>query len=71
MYEDHIIWCPEPDTMRLPSGEIATDQTTPVCPRRGAPNGLPVSASQTRIVLSSEPDTMRLPSREIATLLTE
>ena len=43
----------EPDTMRVPSGEIATDQRRSVCPWRGAPNTLLVSASHIRFVLSN------------------
>jgi hypothetical protein len=61
----------EPLTMRLLSGEYATDLTLPVWP-------LPVAsgpaarllASHTLTVLSSEPLMMRLPSGEYATDLT-
>src|SRR6267154_3659295 len=56
-----------PDTMRFPSGEIATDITVLVCPRRGAPNVSPVSVSHIWIVPSCEPHAMRFPSGENAT----
>jgi hypothetical protein len=57
----------EPDAIRLPSGEKATDKTQPVCPVNGWPSGAPVSESQMRTVLSDEPDAIRLPSGEKAT----
>ena len=61
----------EPEAIRLPSGEIATDHTGSVCPRSGSPTCTLVSKSQTLIVRSSEPETMYLPSDEIAADHTE
>src|SRR5882757_5959640 len=57
----------EPDTIRDPSGENATELTPLECPSSGLPMGSPVSASQRRMVLSHEPDTIQDPSRENAT----
>ena len=48
--------------MRCPSGLYATLLTTSSWPRRGAPMGWPVSASQIRTVLSSLAVAMRCPS---------
>src|SRR6266550_4745470 len=56
--------------MRLLSCENATEPTESVCPSSGLTTTSPVSASQTRIVLSDEPETMRLLSCENATELT-
>src|SRR5580693_9269221 len=40
----------DPETMRVPSGENATDQTQPECPHRGPLMGAPDAASQIRTV---------------------
>src|SRR6267154_391610 len=63
---NRIVVSSDPDTMRLPSGENATELTQLSCPVRGARSGSPVSASHNRMVLSYDPDTMRLPSGENA-----
>ena len=61
----------EPLTMRLPSGEYATELTVLVWPLPVASGPAARSlASHTLIVLSLEPLTMRLPSGEYATELT-
>ena len=56
----------EPDTIRFPSGENATEKTT----SEWAPNGpvmvSPDWASQTRTVPSYEPDTIHFPFGENA-----
>ena len=52
---------PDAVTMRLPSGLNAALHTI-LMALSGSPIGLPVSASQTRAVLSSDAVTMRLPS---------
>ena len=54
----------EPDTIRDPSGENATERTQLECPLSGLPMASPVSASQRRMVLSHEPDTIRDASGE-------
>jgi hypothetical protein len=56
------------DTLRRPSGEKVALLTAPVWPLRGSPIGCPVSASQSRSVLSDEAETMRRPSGEKAAL---
>src|SRR6266702_3331015 len=61
----------EPETMRWPSGESATELIPCVCPVNGPPSVSPVVAFQTRIVPSEEPDTMRWPSCENATDMTQ
>src|SRR5258706_130367 len=48
----------DPEMMCRPSGEYATDVTTPVCPFRASPTTAPVSVSQIRMVLSRDPVTM-------------
>ena len=53
----------EPETMRVPSVENATEVTESVWPFRVA-SCAPVKASHTRTDLSSEPETMRVPSVE-------
>src|SRR5579872_3051816 len=55
--------------MRPPSGENVTLNTAPSCPPIQRSRA-PLSASQTRTVLSSEPLAMRRPSGEYATLFT-
>jgi len=61
----------EPLTMRLPSGEYATELTQLVWPVPVASDPAARSlASHTLTVLSLEPLTMRLPSGEYATELT-
>jgi hypothetical protein len=55
----------EPETIRLPSGENATDLAAEVCPCSSL-NCSPVFASHTRTDLSEEPETIRLPSGENA-----
>src|SRR6266571_4603335 len=56
----------EPETMRWPSGENATDTTEDVCTVNGPASVSPVVAFHTRIVPSLEPETMRWPSGESA-----
>ena len=53
---NRIVLSLEPETMRVPSGENATDETQPECPCRGFPMAVPDAASHNRIVLSREPD---------------
>jgi len=64
---NRIVLSLEPETMRVPSGENATDETQPECPCRGLPMAVPDAASHNRIVLSPEPETMCVPSGENAT----
>ena len=47
-----IVLSSEPETMRRPSGENATDLTQSLWPFKGPTTSSPVSASHTRIVLS-------------------
>jgi len=56
--------------MCLPSGENATDMTQDLCPSSGGRSSSPVSASQSRMVLSPDADAMHLPSGENATDVT-
>jgi hypothetical protein len=60
----------EPDTIRIPSVENATELTQSVWPFSTF-SSAPVDASHTRTVLSDEPDTIRIPSVENATELTQ
>ena len=55
---NRIVFSPEPETMGVPSGENATDETRSECPCSGSPMAVPDAASHNRIVLSSEPETM-------------
>lgn len=59
-----------PDTIRLPSGEKATDKTQPLCPFIGSPRAARVRASHKRRVSSYPADTTVRPSGEKATDLT-
>lgn len=61
----------EPDTMKQPLGENATELTEPVCPVIGRASGRPVRVSITQILQSLEPDITRMPSGENATERTE
>ena len=54
-------------TMRRLSGEKTTEVTPRVCPSRSSKSMAPVSASQTRTVVSYDPNTMCCPSGEKAT----
>ncbi len=58
------------EARRLPSGLKATLHTVPSWPVSGAPSGWPLSASQSRTVLSSLAEARRLPSGLKATLVT-
>jgi len=60
----------ELDTIRLPSVEIAIDETVSVCPLRSAPDVSPVTLFHTRISPDCEPETMSFVSGEIATEVT-
>src|SRR6188768_1363276 len=60
----------EPETMRIPSVENATEVTESVWPFSTL-SSLPVDVSHTRTDLSLEPETMRVPSVEKATELTD
>src|SRR6266702_3995689 len=60
----------EPETMRLPSGENATEKTENPCPVNGPVSVSPVVAFHTQIVPSREPETMRWPFGENATDVT-
>ena len=58
--------------MCWPSGENATELTSPECPLVHGPATIsPVMAFNTHIVLSFEPETMCWPSGENATELTQ
>ena len=58
----------EPETIRVPSLEKATDLTESVWPFNTL-SMLPVDVSHTRTELSDEPETIRVPSLEKATAL--
>jgi len=66
-----IVLSAEPETIRLPSSENATDITELVWPSKGPDTVWPVAAFQMRIVLSPEPDATSSPSGENATYLTQ
>ena len=59
----------DPEIIREPSGENATDKTGSLCPRRVV-IAVPVFASQSRTVQSCDPEAIRVPSGENATALT-
>jgi len=69
-FQIRIVLSYEPDMIRLPSGENATDSTQPLWPS-SLRTSLPDLASQIWTVLSPEPDTIWLLSGENATDLTE
>src|SRR5258706_7851906 len=56
----------DPEMMRWPLGEGATDVNPSVCPSRILLTAAPVSASQIRMVRSTDPDMMCSPSGEYA-----
>ena len=60
----------EPETMVLPSLDIATLETLDLCPVSVLISS-PLSVSHILMLLSPEPEIMVLPSLEIATLVTE
>ena len=70
-FHTRIVLSREPETIRLPSGENATEKTQSVWPLNGPEMISPLSTLHTRIVQSSEPETLRLPSGENATDDTE
>jgi len=53
---------PDVNTMHLPSGKNATDETDCSYPSKGGHSRSPVLASHIWMVVSSDADTMRLPS---------
>src|SRR6266550_4824765 len=66
----HTDWSDEPETMRVPSAEKATERTGAVWPLSTF-SSAPVEASHTRTDMSCEPETMCVSSVEKATELTE
>ena len=65
-----IVLSVDPDAMRLPSGEKATELAKPLWPL-SLRISLPDFVSHILTVLSRNPDAMRLPSGEKATDLTK
>ncbi|CCO38097.1 hypothetical protein BN14_12262 [Rhizoctonia solani AG-1 IB] len=57
----------EPETRRVPSGEIDTDQTVAVCTRSGPDSSLPLVPSHRQTAQSAPPEAMYLPSAENVT----
>ena|ERR1700733_7558272 len=62
---NRIVLSFEPETMHVPSGENAMDDTGSECPCKGFPMAMPDAASHNRMVSSCEPETMHVPSGRI------